>query len=283
MFTFIRLIKARNSHFLAVGLIAMQYYHNKTILVTGASSGIGIAFCRQVASYGADLVITARRKDRLDALAKELRSQYDCEVSVIPADLSDPDGPASLIREVEKKNHHIDVLVNNAGFGYNGAFIDGDFEMYQHMMQVNVHSLILLTRLLVPGMVGRGQGGVLNVASMAGFLPVPYFSVYSATKQFVINFSWSLWKELEDTGVHISSLCPGPVNTQFFDVAGADIRKAAFRGLQSPEAVALKGLTGLAENIPMKFSRSLLRISYLLSKWVPVRVGMLIGGMVMRK
>ena len=261
----------------------MQFYHKKTILVTGASSGIGIAFCRKLASFGAELVITARRKDRLDSLSRELQAQFGCRVTVITADLSDPEGPESLFMEIENEGLYIDVLINNAGFGYNGAFVDGAYEMYEQMMQVNLNSLVKLTRLFIPRMIEQGHGGVLNVSSMAGFLPIPFFSAYSATKQFVINFSWSLWSELKGTGVRVSVLCPGPVDTEFFDVAGVDKTKAAFRGVQSPEPVAARGLAGLAENTPLKLSRSLLRIPYLLSKWVPVRLGLLVGRMAMRK
>ena len=259
------------------------YYHGKTILVTGASSGIGIAFCHQLASFGAQLVITARRKDRLDALAEELSARYDSEVSVIPCDLSDPKGPFQLFRELEKSGEEVDILINNAGFGFNGRFVDGSAEKYRQMMQLNMVSLLLLTRLLVSGMIQRGHGGILNVSSMAGFMPIPFFSVYSATKQFVNSISWSLWKELKGTGVHVSALCPGPVDTEFLDIAGLDRKRTAFRGLQSPESVALKGLRGLAENKPVKMSRLLFRIPYLLSKWLPVRIGLFFGQLVMQK
>ena len=261
----------------------MKFYVNRKVLVTGASSGIGVAFCHHLASYGADLIITARRKDRLEALAKEIRSRYDVEVSVYEADLSDPDSPQSLYRKLQAGGEEVDILINNAGFGFNGRFEEGATEMYQQMMQVNMNSLVLLTRLLLPGMLKRGSGGILNVSSIAGFLPVPLFSIYSATKQFVINFSWSLWWELRGTGVHASVLCPGPVKTEFFDVAGADMDKAAFRGLQSPEEAARRGLAGLAKNQAMKVSRPPFRILYLLSKWIPLKIGLFLGEMSMKK
>ncbi len=261
----------------------MQYYIKKTVLVTGASSGIGIAFCHELASYGAALVLTSRREDRLEALARELRTKYECEVTVIPCDISDPAGPETLVRSIRENGIDIDILINNAGFGFNGLFPEGSPEMYQKMMQVNMVSLVMLTRLLLPDMIRRDSGGILNIASMAGFLPVPFFGVYSGTKQFVINISWSLWKELQGTGIHVSVLCPGPVDTEFMEVAGVDRKIAAFRGMQKPESVALRGLKGLADNAPLKFSRSLLRIPYLLSKWLPVRLGLLVGGLAMRK
>lgn len=261
----------------------MEYYKNKTALVTGASSGIGVAFCQHLASFGAALVLTARREDRLASLAADLHSDHGCEVTVIVCDLSDAAGPDALVRELKEKNIAIDILVNNAGFGFNGSFVSGGAEMYRDMMQVNMVSLVMLTRLLLPDMVRRGHGGILNVSSMAGFLPIPYFGVYSATKQFVINISSSLWKELQGSGVHVSALCPGPVDTEFMEVAGVDRMKAAFRGMQSAAPVALRGLKGLARNSPMNPSRALLRIPYLLSKWLPLRLGLLIGGLAMRK
>ncbi len=261
----------------------MQYYYGKTVLVSGASSGIGIAFCKELASYGANLVLTARREDRLDSLARQLRTSHECEVTVIPCDLSDPSGPAALVQGIHERAIEVDILINNAGFGFNGGFLQGSPEKYQQMMQVNMASLVMLTRLLLPDMIRRGSGGILNVSSMAGFLPIPYFGVYSATKQFVINISWSLWKELQGTGIHVSALCPGPVDTEFMNVARVDRKKAAFRGMQTPEAVASRGLRGLAENAPLKVSRSFLRIAYLLSKWAPVRLGLIIGELAMKK
>ncbi|MBP3192800.1 SDR family NAD(P)-dependent oxidoreductase [Natronogracilivirga saccharolytica] len=261
----------------------MEYYKNKTVLVTGASSGIGISFSRLLASYGADLVITARRKDRLEKLADEISREFKSDVTIIACDLSEPESAAKLVEDIGKKGLQIDILVNNAGFGFNGLFMDGSVEMYEQMMQLNMNTLVSLTRLLLPDMIRRGEGGVLNVSSMAGFLPIPYFSVYSATKQFVINFSRSLRRELRSTGVHVSVLCPGPVRTEFMSRAGVDRRKTAFRLPQNPEEVALKGLRGLVRNRSLQLSRSFLRIPYLLSKWLPVRLGLVIGEVAMKK
>lgn len=261
----------------------MHYYKNKTVLVTGASSGIGISFCRQLALAGANLVITARRKDRLEELADELSRMYKAGITVLPCDLSDPEGPGKLVNEINSRDIRIDILVNNAGFGFNGKFTDGSAEMYEQMMLLNMNALVSLTRRLLPGMIQRGNGGVLNVSSMAGFLPIPYFTVYSATKQFVINFSRSLWRELRHTGVHVSVLCPGPVKTEFMKVAGVDEQKTAFRIPQEPDVVARKGLRGLAYNRSLRLSRPLLRIPYLLSKWLPVRLGLIIGEIAMKK
>lgn len=261
----------------------MEYFKSKQVLVTGASSGIGIAFSRHLASCGASLIITSRRKERLDQLSQELESEFGTGVTVIPCDLSKPDGARQLFQELQERNLIVDILINNAGFGYNGRFEEGDAEMYEQMMQVNMNSLVMLTRLLLPGMLERNRGGILNVASMAGFLPIPWFAIYSASKQFVINFSWSLWRELKHTDIDVNVLCPGPVDTEFFDVAKVDQRKAAFRGVQTPEEVARRGLSGLVRNRGLTLSKPFLRIPYLASKWLPVKIGLLLGEMAMKK
>ncbi len=261
----------------------MHYYKSKKVLITGASSGIGVSFARLLASYGAEIILTARRKDRLDQLAGKLADEFNVAVEVIPCDLSDPSGPRQLFDELVRQNLEVDILINNAGFGYNGKFEKADTETYEQMIPVNVTAPVILTRLLLPGMIARNRGGVLNVASMAGFLPIPYFSVYSATKQFVINFSWSLWHELKQTGIHVTVLCPGPVDTAFIDVAEVDRNRAAFRGLQKPGIVAEKGLRGLSRNRPMSLSRASLWVPYLLARWLPVKIGLLGGEAAMKK
>ncbi|MDI6400474.1 SDR family oxidoreductase [Balneolaceae bacterium ANBcel3] len=260
-----------------------QYYKGKKVLVTGASSGIGISFTRLLASFGAELILTARRQERLKSIAEELSTDDKVRVHVIVCDLSDPEGPKELVRELAERELSVDILINNAGFGYNGRFEDGKLEQYEDMMQVNMQSLVILTRLLIPDMLAKGSGGVLNIASMAGFLPIPYFSVYSATKQFVINVSLSLRKEVKKNNVHVSVLCPGPVDTEFLRVAGISKKKAAFRGLQSPQSVALKGLKALAGNKKMAVSRAFLWGAYLFSKWLPLSISMFVGGIAMKK
>ncbi len=261
----------------------MHFYKRKMVLVTGASSGIGAAFSRLLASYGASLIITARREDRLAELAEELETAYDTEVTSIPCDLSKPDGARNLCEELRKRNISVDVLINNAGFGFNGRFDEGTLETYEQMMQVNMNALVSLTRQLLPSMIARNSGGILNVASIAGFLPIPNFAIYSATKQFVINFSWSLWYELKKSNVRVSVLCPGPVDTEFQEVAGVASWSAALRGLQPAEDAARRGLKGLAGNEGLTFAKPILRIPYLISKWIPVKIGLLAGNLAMKK
>lgn len=264
-------------------VLFMSFYKGKTVLVTGASSGIGMEFARQLSQMGASLVLTARRKEVLERFAETLRQDAQAEVLVMAADLGNASGVDELCDALDKQGCEIDVLVNNAGFGFNGSFLNGDQHMYATMMQLNMISLVTLTRRLLPSMVSRGEGGVLNVSSMAGFLPIPWFSVYAATKQFVNSFSWSLWKELRGTGVHVGVLCPGPVDTGFLQVAGMDKNKAMIRGLQDVHSVARRGLKALEKDKGLAVSRPALWFLYLLSRLTPVKLGMNIGAITMKK
>lgn len=261
----------------------MSFFKGKTVLVTGASSGIGMEIAGQLSQKGAHLVLTARRKELLERFAETLRQNGAGEVLVIPADLSTSSGVDELCGALENQGQEVDFLVNNAGFGFNGTFLQGEEEMYATMMQLNMVSLVSLTRRLLPSMVNRGNGGVLNISSMAGFLPIPWFSVYAATKQFVISFSWSLWKELRGTGVHVGVLCPGPVDTGFLNVAGMDKNKAMLRGLQDVSSVARRGLRALEKDKGLAVSRPALWFLYILSRLAPVKLGMSIGALTMKK
>jgi short-subunit dehydrogenase len=190
-------------------------------LVTGASAGIGRELARRFARGQHDLILTARRTDELHALAEELR-KVGATVHVIPADLSDPAEPRRLFDEVVARGLTVDVLVNNAGFGVYGPFVDADRERLLAMVQVNVLALTDLTRLFVQGMVARGRGRVLNVASTAAFQPGPLMAGYYATKSFVLSLSEALAHELRGTGVTVTCLCPGPTRTEFASVAAAE-------------------------------------------------------------
>jgi short-subunit dehydrogenase len=187
-------------------------------LVTGASAGIGKELARRFARGGHDLVLTARRADELRALADELRAA-GVDAHVFPADLSDPAAPRRLFDEVAAAGLTVDVLVNNAGFGVYGRFVDADPDRLLAMVRVNVLALTELTRLFIPGMVARGQGRVLNVASTAAFQPGPLMAGYYATKAYVLSLSEALAHELRGTGVTVTCLCPGPTRTEFASAA----------------------------------------------------------------
>jgi short-subunit dehydrogenase len=209
-----------------------------TALVTGASSGIGEHLARQLAARGLNLILLARSADRLDALAAELRTAHPgITAHTIAADLSLAEAPQSVLRELEQRGLSVDLLINNAGFGTHDPLEHEDPHVLAREIQVNCSTLVGLTARLLPGMLGRRLGGVLNVASTAAFQPTPTMAVYGATKAFVLSFTEALWVETRGTGVRVLALCPGPTSTRFFETAGAG-KQFLTRGRQSPEQVA---------------------------------------------
>lgn len=190
----------------------------RTALVTGASSGLGVDFARELARRGANLVLVARRRDALEAVAKELRNSHGVEVRVRPADLSDAPSRERLYRELEGSN--VDVLVNNAGFGLFGRFVESDWEPVNQMLQVDMVALSHLTRLFTPGMIRRCWGRILLIASTGAFQPSPTYASYSAAKSYVLSLGVALNHELRATGVSCTVACPGVTATEFFQVSG---------------------------------------------------------------
>jgi short-subunit dehydrogenase len=191
-------------------------------VVTGASAGLGKEFARLFAKDGHSLVLVARRKNELDALAKELADAHQTKSLVVPADLTDPGAPKHIHAEIGRAGADVEFLVNNAGFGSNGKFWELDTQKELGMIEVNITALVHLTRLFVPEMVARGRGRVLNIGSTAGFQPGPYMATYYASKAFVNHFSEALAFELRDTGVSVTLSCPGATVTEFAAVAGND-------------------------------------------------------------
>jgi hypothetical protein len=219
----------------------------RTALITGASAGIGEAFARLLAARGDKLILTARRVDRLQTLADELKKAYGTESVVIAVDLVKPDGAANLFAETEKRGLVVDLLINNAGFGKYGKFWEQPVSAYADMIQLNITALMTLSHLYLAGMRARKHGGIINVASVAGFPPMPNFSVYAASKAFVLSFSQALAIEAKADGVMVSVLCPGSTATEFQDVASgkADLTTAPVeRNVQTAEDVARAGLDG---------------------------------------
>ncbi|UAA37752.1 SDR family oxidoreductase [Paraneptunicella aestuarii] len=190
-----------------------------TALITGASSGIGECLAEQCAKHKIDLVLTARSEDKLQALSERLVSQYGVQCHVITSDLSAVDGVQKLVDELDKLNCQVDYLINNAGFGDFGFFVDSDLAKQKQMMMLNMVALTELTHRLLPAMKARGNGKILNVASTASFMPGPYMSVYYATKAYVLSFSEAIANELQGTGVTVTALCPGPTASGFQDAA----------------------------------------------------------------
>lgn len=214
-----------------------------TALVTGASSGIGEQFALQLAARGIDLVLAARSQDRLEDLAGRLRTAYPgIDVDVISVDLAVPHGPKDLTDQLTARGARVDFLINNAGFGSHNRLVDEDPDNLAREIQLNCSSLATLTARLLPSMVERGRGGVLNVASTAGFQPIPTMAVYAATKAFVLSFTEAVWAETRKSGVRVVALCPGPTETAFFATTGKDFMTS---GRQTAEQVAAVGVDAL--------------------------------------
>jgi short-subunit dehydrogenase len=206
----------------------------KFVLITGASSGIGEALALALGARGDHVVLVARSQGRLDALAERVRAAGG-KATVLAADLSKPGAAQALFEEVTRRGLAIDVLVNNAGLGYFGAFHDEPPSHLSEQLYVNVVALTELTRLFAPALLVRG-GTVLNVASTIAFQPAPFMSAYGATKAFVLSLSEALWAEYRGSGLRVLALCPGPVETPFIDAAGAELRSS--RIFQRPASVA---------------------------------------------
>ncbi len=189
-------------------------------LITGASAGIGREFARQLAGRADSLVLVARRRERLEKLRDELTQRDpNLNVHVREADFSNERAVVDLCEWLEHEKLAIDLLINNAGLGDMGPFATSDPQRVKEMIGVNIAALTVVTRLLLPGMIGRKRGAILNVSSSASFLPIPGFAVYAASKAYITSFSEAIRAELRGTGVTVTSLCPGPVHTEFFDVA----------------------------------------------------------------
>ena len=193
----------------------------RTALVTGASAGIGAAFARVLAARGYRLILTARRADRLATLAGELREHHGVEVDTVVADLGDPAAPAALVTELQRRGLHVDVLVNNAGYGVPGRFDQPSWAQHQAFLQVMVTAVCQLTYLLLPAMVERRWGRIINIASLAGQLPAPAgHTLYAASKAFLVRFSEALAAERAADGVLTTAVCPGFTYSEFHDVTG---------------------------------------------------------------
>ena len=236
----------------------------RTALVTGASSGIGESFARLLAARGIDLVIVARRADLLDGLARELVERYRVAVEVMAADLTDPVERAEVERRL--RTEPVELLVNNAGYGAFGAFAEMPLDEQLAQVELNVTALVRLTHAAVPGMVGRGQGGMLNVASMSGFTPSPGSATYGATKAYVIAFSESLHAEVAAKGVHVTALCPGFTRTQdevpsnLLWLRREDVARAGLVAVSTGRALCVPGAQYKAALPALKLApRSLLR------------------------
>ncbi len=231
----------------------------KTCVITGASSGLGAELALEVASTldFTDLVLTARRRERMEDLSKKLHEiKADLNIHVVCADLSATDGPDTLFSGIEALLPSVEMWINNAGFGFRGPFIEQEPADLDRMIDVDVRALMQCTRRILPSMVARRSGRILNISSVAAFSPIPWFAVYAASKAFVLSFSEALACELSGTGVTITAFCPGPMPTEFFEIAG----KTRWHGPSvlwiTPQKAAREAisatLAGQAVHIPQK-------------------------------
>jgi hypothetical protein len=240
-----------------------------TVLITGASSGIGRALAHLFARDGYTLVLAARRATALEELATELSRQYQATVRVIAIDLADPVAAVRLHEQLQRERMAIDVLVNNAGVGAQGAFAALPLERQLQMIQLNVVALTALTRLLLPSMLERGRGGVLNVGSVAAFQPGPFMSVYFATKAYVVSFSEAIADELSGSGLRVSCLAPGPTATEFAAEAGAAELRVFQGDTMTVDEVARIGYEGWKQGKPLVIAGTRNRWRAFLVRLVP--------------
>lgn len=218
-----------------------------TTLITGASSGIGRAFAQRLAAAGSDLVLVARRADVLEEVARDLRARHGVNVLVLAHDLDSPDAAEALVARLQAERVTVDALINNAGLGIHGDLGSAPLASATTQIAVNVNSLTALTALLLPQMLARGRGAIVNVASTAGFQPVPHMAVYSASKAYVLTFTRALWRETRGTGVDVLALCPGATDTAFFATAGD---AASVGSRRTPEQVVDTALRALHRGRP---------------------------------
>jgi short-subunit dehydrogenase len=228
----------------------------ETVLITGASSGIGGELARCFAESGSDLVLVARREDRLRDLAQELAGRYAVKTRLLAKDLARPTATSEIADELRNGGVRVDVLVNNAGFGDSGPFGQLDLERQMNMVQVNVGAATELTHRFLPDMLRNGRGGILNVASTAAFQPGPWMSVYYATKAYTLHFSEGLAEELAGTGVSVTCLCPGPTDTEFGaeahmegsllfrlgTMSAADVARSGYAGFRRRKVIVIPGV-----------------------------------------
>ncbi|MEW2014588.1 SDR family oxidoreductase [Rhodococcus sp. SBT000017] len=252
----------------------------RTALITGASAGIGAAFARHLAAEGHNLVLVARREDRLIALADELSSQHDVRCDVVPADLADRSAPRAILEKTKSLGVDVDILVNNAGMSGNSTFADAPFDALAAEIQVMITAVTELTHLTVPGMKERGYGRVVNLSSLAALLPPGASLLYTGIKSYVLDMSQALDMELRPHGIHVTALCPGFTHSEFHDVMGT--RDAATSKLpsvlwQTPEDVVREGWRAVNNGTPVCVPGMVNKVTAAAAKPIPTRIGYYLG------
>ena len=252
-----------------------------TTLITGASSGIGAAFARKLAALGRNVLLVARSEEKLITICNELGRMSGIRAQYIALDLTEPDAAAKLFEETQKRGLEVDMLVNNAGFGSMGQFAKLDGKRELEMLELNIRALVDLTHRFIGPMRERKQGTIINVASTAGFQPVPFMATYAATKAFVLSFSEAISEENRPFGVHVMALCPGVTETNFFDAASMD--RPPMRSSQSPEEVVDAALRGLRRKKSSIISGWINRLMIIAIRFMPRAWVLRVAGKVLRE
>ncbi|MBI5310448.1 MAG: SDR family oxidoreductase [Actinobacteria bacterium] len=247
---------------------------NGTCLITGASSGIGEELARQIAERGYNVTLAARRIDRLAVLAAEIEREYDVTATAVECDVTDPAAREALLAAIAANGKHVDVLVNNAGCGTDGPFAEQSAAGTERQLDLNITALTMLTHAVLPGMIERRSGAILNVASTAAFQPIPRQAVYAASKSYVLSFSNALGKELAGTGVSVTTLCPGPTKTEFFGPEDMEKYTSSTPGMfwQTSAECARDGVDGLFKRKRVVIPKAVNRIGAFSGAHTPTSV-----------
>lgn len=252
--------------------MSMTELRGKTALVTGASSGLGFDFASILAEHGCNVVLVARREQRLAQLATELRERHGVAAHVIAQDLSELGAPQRVFDRVRELGVEVDILVNNAGFGVHGPFVDTPWEKEQEMLLLDIVALVHLTKLFLPAMIARDTGYVLQVASIGAYQPTPTYATYSASKSFVLSFGEALSYELRNSNVKVSVLSPGVTETEFLDVAGHDRTLFQRLTIMPSRPVAEIGLRAMLRGKPSKVAGTMNALTAWSLRFVPRRL-----------
>ncbi|MBX3137472.1 SDR family oxidoreductase [Candidatus Obscuribacterales bacterium] len=252
----------------------------RTALVTGGAGGIGFELCKLIAADGYDLVLVDMNEMGLNRAARQLETEFGVNVQTICKDLSDPKAPGEIVNELNQRCVETDLLVNNAGFGLSGSFVDIALEPQLNMIQVNIGAVISLTRLLLPGMLKRDGVAILNVASIAAFQPGPYMAAYFASKAFVLSWSEGLAKELEGSSVSVTALCPPPTNTGFAARANSGTSFAfQKRAMATPEEVARDAWRGVKNKKVIVLPTMMNKLAVFSSRFLPRKTVTAVAGL----
>lgn len=254
-----------------------------TALVTGGSSGIGLELARRLASKGYRLIMVAQNQERLAAAADTIRKEWDVEVIALAKDLADSGAPEEIVREIRGLELEVDVLVNNAGFAQGGRFYRMDPHQIERMMAVNIGALTRLTRLILPDMVLKGKGKILNLASLGSFVPGPYNAVYCASKAYVLSLSRALAVELRGTGVTVTALCPGSTRTRFAATANMEDTLLFKVGVMEPKQVAKAGYQAMERGRTVTIPGLITKKLVFLTRLFPMNLTAAVSGMIQKR